>query len=201
MVLSTFGIAAVSTFADTAPIQIRNASSGKLTLKVGEKYKLGTTTSAGKITYRSSKPSVVSVSKKGILRAKKTGKSTIVVSVKYKKRKVKKKVSVKVVNEKKYIAGNYMSISISNIIPTVGSTAKVKYIIKPKKASNKNVRYYSSDTSVAVVDANGNVRAKKKGTAVIIVKSCANPKLKASVKIAVRDRETQNVFAKGAKND
>ena len=79
----------------TGKVKVTNAAK-KVTLKKGSKLALLTEltpiTSQDKVTYTSSRASVVKVSKKGLLTAKKAGKATI--TVKAGKKKVKIKVTV-----------------------------------------------------------------------------------------------------------
>ncbi len=52
---------------------------------------------------------------------------------------------------------------------TVGTTATISVTIKPDNATNQNVKWTSSDESVATVDQNGKVTAVSAGTATITV--------------------------------
>lgn len=51
----------------------------------------------------------------------------------------------------------------------VGNTEQVTAIVSPSNATNQNVNWTSSDTSVATVDSTGMVTAKSEGTAIITV--------------------------------
>jgi Zn-dependent metalloprotease len=53
----------------------------------------------------------------------------------------------------------------------VGESVKLTATVTPSDASNKNVTWSSSNTSVATVDSGGNVKAIGKGSAVITVKT------------------------------
>ena len=65
----------------------------KLTLKKGKTYKLKAkkTPAKAKLTWKSSKPKIVSVNSKGKIKAKKVGKATITVTAKYKIQRYKEK--------------------------------------------------------------------------------------------------------------
>lgn len=65
----------------------------KITMKVGDTFKLKLKNNKKKIKWSSSKKKIVSVSKKGVLKAKKIGKSTITAKVGKKKYKCKVKVA------------------------------------------------------------------------------------------------------------
>lgn len=70
----------------------------KLVIKRGKKVKLSVNVlpkkASQKVTYRSSKASVATVSKKGVIKAKKVGKA--VITIKTKDKKIKKKITIKV---------------------------------------------------------------------------------------------------------
>ncbi len=117
-----------------------------------------------KITYRSSKKAVVSVDKKGKLKAKKAGKAVITISSQTKpKKSVKLTVSVfKAFKKAKKVVLNQKNASLLE-----GQKLQLKASVSPKNATVKNVTFQSSDTSVAKVTSKGVVTAKKTGTAKI----------------------------------
>ena len=62
-----------------------------------------------------------------------------------------------------------VSLSPSTLNLDVGTSSTLTATVEPDEASNKNVTWESSDSSVATVDANGEVTAKAAGTATITV--------------------------------
>ena len=78
-------------------VTVTRANTGKVTLKKGAKYKLSAKASKGaKLSYESSKPNIVSVSKKGVLKSKKAGKARLTATLKKKKScKLAKTIKVK----------------------------------------------------------------------------------------------------------
>lgn len=74
------------------------------------------------------------------------------------------KTAICIVNVNQPVTG--VSVPSKGEVP-VGVTKTVKPTIIPANASNKNVTFKSSNTSVAVVDSNGKVTGKKVGTAII----------------------------------
>ncbi len=71
-----------------------------------------------------------------------------------------------------------------------GRTVKLTVSISPLDAANKNVTWTSSDTSVAIVDTEGIVTAKKEGTAVITVTAQEDNSKTASCVITVKEETT-----------
>ena len=62
---------------------------------------------------------------------------------------------------------NGVSLDLSNVTLSVGQKKSLKTTIYPSNATNKNVKYSSSNKSVAKVSAKGKITAKSPGSAVI----------------------------------
>jgi glycerophosphoryl diester phosphodiesterase len=119
------------------------------------KTKKGVTTPT-KVKFKSSKKKVASVSKKGVIKAKKKGKTKITIYCKSKKSK-KKKVTVRV--------GTPVSwISVSGA-PTLRTGISSKFYASVSPATNKAVSWWSDNTGVATVNSSGNVTGVGSGTA------------------------------------
>ncbi|MFQ9514440.1 MAG: leucine-rich repeat protein [Eubacterium sp.] len=123
-------------------------SKKKAKLYYGDSLKLKVKGS-GKVSWSSSKPSVATVSSKGKVKAKKSGKVTIRAKVNGKT--LKCKVTVK--NPK---------ISNSSITLKEGNTKKLK-VTKGKGS----VKWSTSNKKVATINSNGTITAKGVGTAII----------------------------------
>ncbi len=119
----------------------------------------------GKTSYTSNKKSVAVVNKNGKVTAKKKGVATITV----KNNGVKAKVKITVKNPK---------LNKSKINLKKGKSFKIKITGKAGKQT-----YTSSKKSVAKVSKKGKVTAKKRGKAVITVKTNKSVKLKLKVKV------------------
>lgn len=148
----------------------------KATLGVKEKLtlKIKNRPAGSKVTYKSTKPSVAKVSKSGKITAKKVGKATI--KVKVGKYLLKCKVTVKKAPKKINLNARLKKIA-------KGKTFKIKVKL-PKKTASYKISYKSNRKSVATVNQKGLVKAKKKGTATITVKTFN--KKKATIKIQVK---------------
>ena len=68
-----------------------------------------------------------------------------------------------------YVPVSSISLSKSSETISVGSTSKIIVNIEPSNASNKTVYYTSSNSSIATVDLDGNIKGIKLGTAYISV--------------------------------
>ncbi len=137
----------------------------KLTVKKGEKASLKATvapfTSAQKLTYTSSNKKVATVSKNGVVTAKKAGKAKITV------KSGSKKVTVTITVPKTKTT----AITVAkNITVKKGKTYSLKAKVAPKNSDEK-ITYTSSNKKIATVTKRGKVKGIKKGTATITVKS------------------------------
>ena len=70
----------------------------------------------------------------------------------------------------------------------VGESTKLKATVKPSSATIKNVMWTTSDSDVAIVDAEGNVIAKKKGSATITARAQDNSGIVAICEVVVYER-------------
>ena len=145
-----------------------------VTLNVKNTYQIGFSDIGddADITYKSSDPSVVSVSSDGVLKALKAGEAEITVSNRISSDKVKVTVDTS---------------SIRFDIVNVQMLLNKKIALKPvlDKGSTTAVTFSSSDKNVASVDKNGIVTAKKEGSVVVTARTSNN--LTAYCRIAVID--------------
>ncbi len=148
------------------------AGYGSVKLKVTVKPK------KAKVTYKINKKKIASVSKKGLVKAKKPGKAKITV------KSGKKKVVVKVVVKK--IKKKVTKVTATkNVTVNVGDTQKIKTTVKPKKATLKKLTFTSNAKKIAKVSAKGVITGVKAGKAKITVKAVDGSKKKATVAVVV----------------
>lgn len=123
-----------------------------------------------KLKYKTSNKKIATISKNGIIRAKKKGTVTITAIAKNnKKAKATTKVTVgKVVKTLKFKEGTKKTV-------TAGKKFTLHPTYSPKKASTKAVTFKSSNTKVATVTSKGKVTAKKAGK-VTITATCKDAK-------------------------
>jgi len=160
-----------------APTKVR-LSKTRATLGVKEKLTLKATVSPSKayttLTWKSSKPAVATVSKQGVVTPRKPG--TAVITVRTKNGKTAKfTVTVKAA-PKKVTLNKSGTVELKK-----GKKLKLKATLPDNTASA--LTWTSSAPKVASVDQKGNVRALKKGTAVITVKTFNGKTAKVTVTV------------------
>lgn len=143
--------------------------------KVSLKAKVYPAGAEQKVVWKSSKKSVVSVSSKGVLTAKKTGKAVITATA---SNGVRAKCTVTVKKAPKKLSLTTKARTLKK-----GKTYQIKAKFPAGTCSHK-LTFKSSKKSVAAVSSTGKVRAKKKGRAVITVKTFNGKKAK--IKITVK---------------
>lgn len=168
-------------------ITVTRCSTGIATVKVGSTYKLGVKAGKAKINYKSSKKKIASVSKKGEVKALKTGVSIITITAKLGKKTAKKKISVKVISKNKYVKVKKIKAPIKEYKLFVGDSTKAQIQFTPQKASNKNLLFSVDKSKVVTVTEKGQIKAKKEGDAKITVTSCENKKAKVVIKVSVSE--------------
>lgn len=87
------------------------------------------------------------------------------------------------------IAVQGISITNSPQTMTVGETVRLNAVITPSNATNKGITWKSNDPSVATVDSNGVVTAKKQGTTLIVATTVDGAK-RANAGITVKAKKT-----------
>lgn len=177
----------------TSPYSLKDKKvTTTLTLKKGSSFKIKTAVSpksaSKKLTYKSSKKKIVTVSKKGTIKAKKVGKAKITIRPK-KSKTVTATITVTVVKKLKKvkkISLNKSALSLS--VNGNNRTAQLKATItSPKKPTVKKFNWFTSNKKIATVNKKGVVAAKKAGNAKITVTSADGHGAKAVCKIKVTD--------------
>ena len=153
------------------------------------------------VKWSSSDTSVLKVDSNGKITAVKEGKATVTAEV------AGKKATVTITVKPETIA--ITSITLDNIFkyPEIGETVTYVARIEPENATNKKLTWSSDKPEIAAVDNNGNVTAKKKGTAHITVTTEDGSKFARGI-VNVKDNRTgvyyvddQWVYLKSGKID
>lgn len=153
---------------NTSGIELENTT---ITLKPEDEESLKITINGDELTledleFISSDESIATIDSNGKITAIKDGKVTITI----KSKDGKYSATCEVVVASKVVEVESVSITGNNKV-TVGSTIKLTATVKPNDATNKNVTWKSSNTKVATVDKNGNVRGVNAGTVTITATS------------------------------
>ena len=149
--------------------------------KVEVKSILPSNVSYKKVSYYSSDENIVEVDSSGNVLGKKEGTAIITVMASDGSGvKAECRVTVKDVK----VTGISLSDSSASIVVGNSKQLSVKEI-KPSNATNKSVRWSSSDTSIVSVDQSGLIKGVKEGEATISVISNDGSNIKTSIKVVV----------------
>ena len=150
---------------------IKTSTGSKATVFVGKTLKLNAKTvgKKKKITYKTSKKSVATVNKKGVIKGKKYGTAKITMKASGVKTK---KITVYV---RKAATGIKLSSAQTINFYKTGNTYQIKATALPggKQMASKTLTYKSSNPQVAVVNSKGKVTAKKGGYSRIQISTAA----------------------------
>ena len=143
-------------------------SSSKSKIKVGESIQLNynivpSNATNKKITFSSSNESVASVSKTGLVKGLKAGKTSIVVKTDESKKTAF--IDLEVENNTIYVSSISMNKTQTSLLE--GDQEKLYVNFNPSNSTNQSVTWSSSDSSIVSVDNSGNIVANKVGTAII----------------------------------
>lgn len=200
----------------------KNITKKTLTLTEGSKTSLTVTVKPANakkaILFKSSKPSIASISKKGVISAKKAGNSKITITATGKNGKKKSTyVNVKVeslptnttpvenvptdttpeeTTPVEVIPVESVNALISKSELLVDETAQIVASVTPIRATDRNLTYSSSNETVAAVNQTGAVTARAVGTAVITVKASNNKSAEIAVTVKNKTIEAEKVIAK-----
>ncbi len=146
------------------------------------------------VTWSSSDSSIATVDQNGKVTAKKTGTVTITVTTKDGNHKATINITVR---EQKVT-----KITISgNKTMEAGKTQTLKATVTPNNATNKGITWSSSDSSIATVDQNGRVTAKKAGTVTITATAKDGSGVKGTYTITVTEKKVEYAITLRAEKD
>lgn len=195
-VLLLFGIMSVGMTSVAANKKVTKIKLNKtsVSIYIGKTYTLKPTISPSnatnkKVKWTTSNSSVATVSSSGKITAKKAGTATITCkAADGSGQKATCKVTVKNPVKVTKVKLNYSSKSIY-----VGKTYTLKATVSPSNATDKSLKWTTSNSSVATVNSSGKVTAKKPGTATITCKAADGSGKKATCKITVKAVEVSSV--------
>lgn len=179
--------------------------SGTTSLEVGDSGQLIATVTpdslndAGIVSWTSSNKNVVTVTNTGVLKA--IGKGTAIVQARTTDGSaLSKSVFVKVIEKATspvYVAGISLNTNSFGGSLLVGQTGTIITTIVPTNATNKTLKWTSSNTGVATVDSTGKVKGVGPGSATITATSTDGYSISKSTTITVIQQAT-NISISGS---
>lgn len=171
------------------PVQKVNLNTKSVQLEVGKQFQLKSNVSPKKPTnkkviYKSSKKSVATVSKKGMIKALRKG-TTKITAVAADGTGKAATCTVTVKNKSIVISDIVLNASNLSLLP--GQEAKLSANIKPGNATDKSLSWSSTDSKVVTVN-NGTVKAVGEGNAIVRVTSNNGKRADCSIKVSYKDR-------------
>lgn len=141
----------------------------------------------GTVKYKSSNKKVVSVSQSGVVKARAKGTAVITASsMDGTDKKALCKVTVRIPSQAVALDAEDLPVRVP-----VGDTVEIDASVKPSNASNKAVKYSSSNPKVAKVSQTGTVTGLSEGTITLKAKA-ADGRSSASVKVEVYEMEVRD---------
>lgn len=153
-------VSSVSVSPSSLSLDLNGTKTGTLTATVS-----GTNNPSQAVTWFSSNTSVVTVSASGVVTAKATGNATVTATSQADGTK-SGTCTVTVSDSTVHVTG--VSLNKNSTSLTVGETETLTATVSPNNATNKNVTWSSSNTSIATV-SNGQISAMATGNAIITV--------------------------------
>ncbi len=164
------GVVNITVKSDVIPVTGVTISPKNIFMKKGATVLVSSTITPSnatnkKVTYKSSNTSVAIVDSSGIVKGVGVGSATITVTTASGGKTDTAKVTV--TNNSIDVTG--VSLNKTSLTLDQGATSTLTATVTPSNATNKAVTWSSSNSSIATVDSNGKITAKKGGTAIITV--------------------------------
>lgn len=165
----------------------------KATIEVGAKKKLKVTVKPAKakvkITFRTSNSRIAKVNSKGVVKGMKTGQVTITAKAKVGKKvlKAKQKITVKKKAKQTPVATKVTSLTVKkyDITMNEGNIETMAVTVLPTNATNKKLKYTTSDNNVATVDNKGVITAIAQGSCKVTAETMDGSNRSISVNVTV----------------
>lgn len=158
------------------------------TIKVGEEFLLVPTIHPSDaenrgVTFTSSDPTIASVDANGVIKGLKGG--VVIITVKTVERGLMATCTITVQEDITGITLNETDIYIGK-----GANKQITYTLAPASATQKRLNWSSSDPSIVIVDAYGNIHGVNLGTAIITATAMDGSGVKATCKVTVVEQGT-----------
>lgn len=132
--------------------------------------------------WKSSNPKIATVNKDGIVTGIKAG--TVKITVTSEDKKYTASATIKVIGKPVKIKS--LSLNKTKLSLKKGKTFQIKATVKPSNATNKTLKYTSSNKNIASVSSKGKIKAKKPGKCVITVKTSDGSGITKKIKVTVK---------------
>ncbi|RFM32567.1 Ig-like domain-containing protein [Chitinophaga silvisoli] len=178
--------------ASIIPLQGISVYSDSSNLYVGYKDTLKLTTTPANATnrnlvYKSSNDAIATVDLNGVVTGKAAGTVTITATSVESNFVAAKTYTVI------YIPVSSLTLDTTSVNVFVGSTFQLNAIFNPAKASNKEVLWTSSDTTIAQVNSSGTISGIKQGDVIVTATAADNPAIVAQANIHVANVQATNL--------
>ena len=187
--------AIVTVTVETEQKQVESLSFAQENVSVKKNKTLGlvvevkpTELSSTKLTWKSSDSSIATVDENGVVKGLREGTVTITVTSTN-----GKKATCTVTVTEDTIPVEEIHLSVGNEIINVGNEKQISATVVPIHATDRELVWTSSDTSIATVDANGIVRGIKAGTVTITAKT-KDGKVKATCTVTIENDDNTDTF-------
>ena len=162
----------------------------KISIVQGEKREINariipTNAENKKLTWTSSNKKVVEV-ENGIIEGKNIGKSTITIKT---TNGIKREIEVEVVKKKIEVLD--IGVNLEEVKIGIGGTATILTVVSPIDATNKTLKWESTNSSVATVNQEGFIKGISAGSCKIVVK--ANNGIQKEISVKVEKIEVQRL--------
>ena len=169
-------------------------SQKKVTVTVGKSCQLRLSGTTRKVRWSSNRTAIALVSSTGTITGRKAGQAVITATVGSRKYNCTVTVKKAQTQSSKSKPVTKVSLNTGKVTIKKGGETALKATVTPSNATNKGIKWSSSNTKVATVSSTGTVKAVQKGTAVITATAKDGSGKKATCKVIVTDEITDNIL-------
>lgn len=161
-------------------------NSNEISLDIGASFNLSValTPSSGDeiIKFESENENIATVNELGVVSGVGSGSTKIIVSVEGTNLKAECNVNV----SETTVTVTSLFSKDKNVNLKINETYQTDITVIPMNSTDKSLTYSSSDASIAEIDSQGLITAKKQGTAFITVSSAVNKDVTVEIKVLVK---------------
>ena len=169
-------------------------SQKKVTITAGKSCQLRLSGTTRKVRWSSNRTAIALVSSTGTITGRKAGQAVITATVGSRKYNCTVTVKKAQAPGSKNKPVTKVSLNTGKVTIKKGGETELKATVTPSNATNKGIKWSSSNTKIATVSSAGTVKAVQKGTAVITATAKDGSGKKATCKVTVTDEITDNIW-------